>query len=84
MKQVCQNTYQATIPGYEYCTWVTYKIEACDIVGNNAIRDNDGYSYKYHVIPEFPSVAILILLMLLLKAMIIRAYRKATSRNIGE
>jgi uncharacterized lipoprotein YddW (UPF0748 family) len=64
MKQVCQNTYQATIPGYEYCIWVTYKIEACDIVGNNAIRDKDGYGYKYHVIPEFPSALIFTSFML--------------------
>ena len=57
-------TYEATIPGYEYCTWITYKIMAYDNAGNNATRNNNGYYYKYHVIPEFPSATMLTLLML--------------------
>lgn len=59
MVQTCQNTYQATIPGYKYCTWIEYRIEAYDIVGNREAEEN-----KYHVIPEFPSNIILPLLML--------------------
>ena len=57
-------TYKATIRGYENCTWITYKIVAYDNAGNNATKDNNGYDYQYHVIPEFPSMPILILLML--------------------
>ena len=57
-------TYEATIPGYEKCTWITYKIIAYDNAGNNATRDNNGYFYKYHVIPEFPTTIMLTLLML--------------------
>jgi parallel beta-helix repeat protein len=57
-------TYEATIDGYENCTWVTYKIIAYDNAGNNATKDNNGYGYQYHVIPEFPSTPTLILLML--------------------
>jgi hypothetical protein len=57
-------TYEATIDGYGNCTWVTYKIIAYDNAGNNATKDNNGYGYQYHVIPEFPSTPILILLML--------------------
>jgi hypothetical protein len=57
-------TYEATIDGFENCTWVTYKIIAYDNAGNNATKDNNGYGYKYHIIPEFPSTPILILLML--------------------
>jgi hypothetical protein len=64
MTQIATNTFQATIPGYEYSTWVTYKTIAYDNAGNNAAKDNNGYGYKYHVIPEFPSTPILILLML--------------------
>jgi parallel beta-helix repeat protein len=64
MTQIATNTFQATIPGYEYSTWVTYKIIAYDNAGNNATKDNNGYGYKYHVIPEFPSTPILMLLML--------------------
>ncbi|MEM2971436.1 MAG: right-handed parallel beta-helix repeat-containing protein [Candidatus Bathyarchaeia archaeon] len=52
-------TYEATIPGYEYCTWVSYKIVAYDNAGTNATKDNLGYYYKYHVIPEFPSAIIM-------------------------
>ncbi|RLI40025.1 hypothetical protein DRO69_13480, partial [Candidatus Bathyarchaeota archaeon] len=52
-------TYEATIPGYENCTWITYKIIAYDKAGNNQTKDNNGYGYKYHVIPEFPSILIL-------------------------
>jgi hypothetical protein len=57
-------TYEATIDGYENCTWVTYKIIAYDNAGNNATKDNNGYGYKYHVIPEFPSTTILTIFML--------------------
>jgi parallel beta-helix repeat protein len=64
MTEISVGTYQAIIQGYENCTWVTYKIIAYDNAGNNATKDNNGYGYKYHVIPEFPSTPILILLML--------------------
>ena len=58
-------TYEATIRGYENCTWVTYKIVAYDNSGNNATKDNNGYGYKYHVIPEFSFMPILMLPMLI-------------------
>jgi len=58
-------TYKATIRGYENCTWITYKIVAYDNAGNNATKDNNGYGYKYHVIPEFRSTTILSLFMLI-------------------
>ena len=64
-------TYEATIPGYENCTWITYKIIAYDNAGNNAIKDNNGYGYKYHVIPEFPSTTILLLMLTTLIATIL-------------
>jgi len=56
-------TYEATIDGYENCTWVTYKIIAYDNAENNATKDNNGYCYKYHVIPEYPSTLILVFIM---------------------
>ncbi|MEM3628627.1 MAG: NosD domain-containing protein [Candidatus Bathyarchaeia archaeon] len=65
MTEITAGTYQATIPGQEYCTWVSYKIIAYDKAGNNATKDNLGYHYKYHVIPEYPSTAILIFLFAL-------------------
>jgi parallel beta-helix repeat protein len=57
-------TYEATIQGYENCTWVTYKIVAYDKAGNNATKDNNGYGYQYHVIPEIPSTITLIVFIL--------------------
>ena len=78
MTETSTNTYQATIPGYENCTWISYKIIAYDNAGNNATRDNNGYYYKYHVIPEFPSTTILTLLMLttLIATILLKKKRK--------
>ena len=64
MTEISDGTYQAVIRGYGNCTWVTYKIIAYDNSGNNAIKDNNGYGYKYHVIPEYPSIIILTIFML--------------------
>jgi parallel beta-helix repeat protein len=80
MTEISPDTYQTTIPGYENCTWVTYKIVAYDNTGNNATKDNLGYYYKYHVIPEFPSVLILPLFMFAALLTVI-VYRKKTHRQ---
>jgi SagB-type dehydrogenase family enzyme len=61
MTEMSTSIYQTTILGHENCTWVTYKIIAYDNNGNQAINDNHGYYYIYHVIPEFPSLIILLL-----------------------
>ena len=57
--------YQATIPGEEYCTWVSYKVIAYDNSENLATKDNAGEYYVYHVIPEFPLIMILPLIIAL-------------------
>ena len=75
-------TYEAKIPGYENCTWITYKIVAYDNAGNNATKDNNGYYYKYHIIPEFLSNTILHLLMILLAIALIFT-RKKTTRKLN-
>jgi hypothetical protein len=59
MTESSTNAYQATIPGYANCTWITYRIIAYDNAGNLATNNNNGYDYKYYVIPEFPSLLIL-------------------------
>jgi len=64
MTEISTNTYQATIPGYENCISVTYKIAAYDNNGNSAINDRYGYYFDYHVIPESPSLIVLSLLMI--------------------
>ena len=57
--------YEGTIPGQSYCTWVKYRIVAYDNAENVAVESNVGEYYVYHVIPEFPSLIILPLLMVL-------------------
>jgi|GEM_PF-1596224 len=65
MTEIAPNTYQATIPGYDNCTWVIYKIIAYDNAGNNATKNNNGYNYKYQFIPEFPENTLLLCSLLL-------------------
>jgi hypothetical protein len=56
------DTYNATIRGYPNCTWITYKIVAYDNNENMAEKGIIG-NYKYHVIPEYPSILFLALFM---------------------
>jgi len=79
MTEISTNTYQTTIPGHENCTWVTYKIIAYDNNGNQAINDNHGYYYIYHIIPESPSLIILPLLMITTLLAVIVHKRKNSS-----
>lgn len=62
MTAISSDTYQATIPGYGNCTWITYKIIAYDNAENQATDNNTGQYYIYHVIPEYYSTTILPLL----------------------
>ena len=80
MTEISTNIYQTTIPGHENCTWVTYKIIAYDNNGNQAINDNHGYYYIYHIIPEFPSLIILPLLMITTLLAVI-VYKRKNSSN---
>jgi WD40 repeat protein len=65
MIEIDVNTYQAKIDGYENCTWVRYKITSYDNAENQAANDNEGYYYVYHVIPEFPTTIVMLLLLFL-------------------
>jgi len=84
MTKISTNTYQTTILGHETCTWVTYRIIAYDNKGNQAVNDNHGYCYIYHVIPEFPSLIILPLLIIttLLTVIVYKKY-KIKERRAG-
>ena len=76
MTHLEENLYNATIPEFPYCTNVTYVIIAEDNA-NHAITTVDlGYTYQYHVIPEFPSVIILPLVMVLSVLAVVLAKRK--------
>jgi SagB-type dehydrogenase family enzyme len=80
MTEISTSIYQTTIPGHENCTWVTYKIIAYDNNENQAINDNHGYYYVYHVIPELPSLIILPLLMITTLLAVIVYKRKNSSK----
>jgi len=78
-------TYEATIPGYENCTWITYKIVAYDNAGNNATKDNNHFYYKYYIIPEFSinmmlisSLIVMIIALILAK----KAYPKGKTGSL--
>ena len=73
--------YNATIPGQPQGTYVRFKIVAYDKAGNNRTRDGTEPYCTYQVIPEFPSISMLSLLMVLATLIILyvrkRFLRKA-------
>jgi hypothetical protein len=60
------NIWNATIPPFPFCTGVTYIVIAEDNVGNTITTEDMGYEYQYHVIPEFPTWASLLLVLFML------------------
>lgn len=58
------NIYSGEIPFFEEGVHVQYKILAYDNADNIAVEDNSGDYHIYTVIPEFPSLLILPLLMI--------------------
>ncbi|MEM3597140.1 MAG: NosD domain-containing protein [Candidatus Bathyarchaeia archaeon] len=78
-REIYEALWGGTIQGYGNCTWVTYKIVAYDNAENVAVKDNNGYYYQYHVIPEFPSTAltlVILTLMTLTATVILRIKRR--------
>jgi hypothetical protein len=59
------NSYSSELPGFNESTQVQYMIIAYDRADNVAVEDNAGEYYVYAVIPEFPSLMILPLVMFL-------------------
>ena len=57
------NLYNATTSQFQYCTNVRYMIMAEDYANNTITTEEMGYTYQYHVVPEFPSFLILPLFM---------------------
>ncbi|MEM2971866.1 MAG: right-handed parallel beta-helix repeat-containing protein [Candidatus Bathyarchaeia archaeon] len=57
--------YEGIIQGQQAGTAVKYKITVYDSAGNYLVEDNDGQYYVYTIIPEFQSVFILLLFLLL-------------------
>ncbi|RLI19996.1 hypothetical protein DRO54_07225, partial [Candidatus Bathyarchaeota archaeon] len=65
MDRVSSQTFQATIPGFQEETCVSYKIVAYDYAGNKAENNNDNSYYTYHVVPEYSANMILAMFTLL-------------------
>lgn len=57
--------WNATIPAFPLGTDVMYTIIAQDNAGNTIYSESIGYELQYQVIPEFPSLVILLLFMTL-------------------
>jgi hypothetical protein len=63
-----------TIPGQVNGTTVQYKIIAYDVAENVAVNDNNSIYYSYYVFPELTGVLLVVMLMLAAGAIV--AYRK--------
>jgi hypothetical protein len=55
-------SYYGTIPGQPNCTWVHFRVVAYDYAWNTASRDGESPYCPYHVVPEFPSITLMLVL----------------------
>ncbi len=76
MQKTTGDTYQGEIPGLPAGTHVQYKIIAYDNVGNPAVEDNAGEYYVYTVIPEFPTLISMLLVLIALTTILAMYKRK--------
>jgi hypothetical protein len=63
MLNVAGDVWSASIPTFPAGTTVTYMVVAEDAVGNTVSTVELGYEYRYDVIPEFGSLALLLALL---------------------
>jgi glucose/arabinose dehydrogenase len=82
MTHVSEGTYSAKISPMPYQATVEYRIIAYDNFNNSAVSDNQGLLYRYIVVPEFPSGAIVAVLIgaTLLTAVVIKRRKNAINR----
>jgi len=76
MTNLSGDIYNTTIPALDAGTYVIYKIVAFDEAGNMAVEDNAGDYYVYTVIPEFTTLAALILIITVTATTLILAKRR--------
>jgi len=81
MINVGGDTYEGDIPALPLGTLVEYQIIAYDNVGNEAVENKAGEYYLYTVIPEFPTLPILLASFLLITAMMIVLKKKSLKRK---
>jgi hypothetical protein len=73
--------WQATIPGYPGGSSISYYVSAADGAGNTAVNNNTGTYYVYSVIPEFPTITVLLVLMVFAAALIVLTKRRKTTKT---
>lgn len=73
MSNIGANLWNASIPAFPYGTNITYVIQAEDNAGNTATTPST--AYQYQVIPEFPTLTLL-LPLLITSTMLVVAVRK--------
>lgn len=55
-------SYYGEVPGQTNCTWVHFRVVAYDYAWNTASRDGESPYCPYHVVPEFPSITLILVL----------------------
>jgi hypothetical protein len=82
MTNLVGDVYNATIPAFPEGTNVTYLIMAEDMNNNTITTEPPGFTYRYQVIPEFPSFLVLLLFMIAtLLAVIIYKKRRLMGKD---
>jgi len=69
MDRYSRELWNGTIPGFPYCTTITYVITAQDNANNTITSQELGYTLQYHVIPEIPTSLATLLLMIAISAL---------------
>jgi len=73
--------WQGSIPPQAINSTVQYKITAYDKVGNSATNNNAGAYYVYPVVPEFPTVTVMMMLMAFAAILTVVVKRRKTIKT---
>jgi hypothetical protein len=76
MTKIGEDVWNATIPPFPYDTNITYIITAEDSVNNTITSQEMGYTYQYHIVPEFSTIWLLPTIMIAALLMIIFCRKK--------
>jgi hypothetical protein len=71
MQRITEDIYTGEIPPLQNYTTVHFKIEAFDMIGNNATEDESGLFYTYRVVPEYPTMILLSILLALFSLVVL-------------